>query len=281
MNSEDLRAILSDPRNLAWCYEQEIAWKRGNLKNGHFYLRNLTGNGPKARQLCGEVFVDLCRELQSEHGRIPSVLDVGCGPVTSFAYLAYEGLADVVGVDPLAGRYTRLLADFGFESPAEQLDGAGEWLDELVPEREFDIVTARNALDHHQCPPLAWMRMFERTRVGGYLFQSHSIREATKEGWKQLHQFDLYPDKENAHIWIDDGGGGEFCLTKGLPLETVRFRANHNDDGTGWFTSIHRKRGTSIPAEYYAGVLTHAARALRKRHEWALEIETCADSRIR
>ena len=281
MSCNTVRAVRSDPSNLAWCYEQEIAWKRGNLKSGDYYLRNLTKNGPMARQFCGGVFVELCRELAVEQGRIPSVLDVGCGPVTSFAYLAYEGLAQVVGVDPLASRYSELLANFGLESPAEQLDGAGEWLEDVVPEREFDIVAARYSLDHHQCPALAWLRMFEHTRVGGYLAQSHSIREATKEGWKQLHQYDLYPDEDHTHLWLGDGRGKDVCLTSGLPLEKVVSRANHNDDGTGWFTSVYRKRETAVPADYYARALEHAARSLKKRHEWALSLESLIDRQFR
>ena len=281
MSSNIVQSVMSDPRNLATCYEQELAWKRGSLKTGHFYLQNLTKNGPKARRFCGGVFVDLCREFAAEHGRIPSLLDVGCGPVTSYAYLVYEGLANVVGVDPLASRYSKLLADFGLESPAEQLDGAGEWLDDVMPEREFDIVTTQNSLDHHQCPALAWLRMFEHTRVGGYLAQSHSIREATKEGWKQLHQYDLYPDEDHIHLWLDDGRGKDLCLTNSLPLEKVFSTANHNDDGTGWFTSVYQKHDTSVPDDYYSRVLEHAAHSLKKRHEWALDLESLIESQFR
>jgi hypothetical protein len=202
------------------------------------------------------------------------MLHVGCGPVTSFAYLAHEGLADVIGVDPLAERYAALLADFGLKSPAQQLNGSGEWLERVFPDRQFDIVATRNALDHHQCPPLAWLRLFERTRVGGYIAQSHSIREATKEGWKQLHQYDLYPDDDNTNLQLSDSEGRHICLTSGLPLEKVFSTANHNDNGSGWFTSMYRKQNSVVPAEYLAGILEHLAFSLAKRHEWALHLET-------
>ena len=202
------------------------------------------------------------------------MLDVGCGPVTSFAYLAHEGLADVVGVDPLASRYAALLAEFELESPAEQLDGAGEWLEQVLPQRSFDIVASRNSLDHHQCPALAWLRMFEHTRTGGVIVQSHSIREATKEGWKQLHQYDLYPDEHHTHLKLDDFESNHMCLTSGLPLEKVFSAANRNDDGTGWFTSIYRKVDTEVRADYYASVLEHSSRALARRHDWALGLES-------
>ena len=202
------------------------------------------------------------------------MLDVGCGPITSFAYLAYEGLADIIGIDPLASRYAALLADYGFESPAKQLDGAGEWLERVLRGRVFDIVTTRNALDHHQCPALAWLRSFEHTRMGGYIAQSHSIREATKEGWKQLHQYDLYPDEDHTHLKLDDSEGRHLCLTSGLPLEKVFSTANHNEDGSGWFTSVYKKLDTVVPADFYASVLEHAAHSLEKRHEWALGLES-------
>lgn len=267
-------AIMSDPRNLAWCYQQELAWKRGNLQIEDWYLQTLTRNGPRAREICGRHFVALCREFSAAHGRIPSMLDVGCGPITSFAYLAHEGLAEIFGVDPLAGRYAALLAEFGLESPAEQRDGAGEWLERVWPGREFDIVVTRNALDHHQCPALAWLRMFEHTRIGGYLAQSHSIREATKEGWKQLHQYDLYPDENHVHLWLDDGRGKDLCLTSELPMEKVFSTVRHNDDGTGWFVSVYQKKDTVVPGDYFEAVLEHAAHALEKRHRWALGLES-------
>ena len=273
MKSTASHSILFDTRNLAWCYEQELAWKRGRLKQKDPYLQDLAKNGPNAREFCGAIFIDLCRKFMKEHGRTPYMLDVGCGPVTSFAYLAHEGLASIVGVDPLASRYAVLLAQFGIESPADQRDGAGEWLERALPERAFDIVATRNSLDHHQCPPLAWLRMFEHTRTGGYIAQSHSIREATKEGWKQLHQYDLYPDDDHRHLHLEDGEGRHICLTDGLPLDKVFSSANHNDDGTGWFTSVYRKLDTSVQPDYYSSVLEHAAYSLAKRHEWALDLE--------
>ena len=267
-------AIMSDPRNLAWCYEQELGWKRGRLKERHWYIHELANNGPRARQICGVAFVDLCQQFSKAHGCVPTMLDVGCGPVTSFAFLAHEGLAKIVGIDPLASRYATLLSDFDLRSPAEQLNGAGEWLDGVIPETSFDIVATRNALDHHQCPPLAWLRMFEHTKVGGFLGQSHSIREATKEGWKQLHQYDLYPDDDHTHLQLSDGEGRRICLTSTLPLEKVLATARHNEDGTGWFTSLYKKTDAVVPADYYASVLEHAAYSLAKRHEWALHLET-------
>lgn len=152
MSSNVVRSVISDPRNLARCYEQEeLAWKRGSLKTGHFYLQNLTKNGPKARQFCGGVFVD----------------------------------------------------------------------------------------------------------------------------------YDLYPDEDHTHLWLDDGRGKDLCLTNRLPLEKVFSTANHNDDGTGWFTSVYQKHDTSVPDDYYSRVLEHAAHSLKKRHEWALDLESLIESQFR
>jgi len=38
--------------------------------------------------------------FKRQHGRRPDVLDVGRGPISSLAYLAYHDLANVVGIDP-------------------------------------------------------------------------------------------------------------------------------------------------------------------------------------
>ncbi|MEO0792705.1 MAG: class I SAM-dependent methyltransferase, partial [Pseudomonadota bacterium] len=62
-------------------------------------LHDLVENAPNARKICGSQMIALCEELRSELGRPVRILDLGCGAVSSLAYLHHAGLADVVGVD--------------------------------------------------------------------------------------------------------------------------------------------------------------------------------------
>src|SRR5215211_3684999 len=117
--------------------------------------------------------VRLATDFASARGRPPTILDVGCGPVSSLAYLVHERLATVVGVDPLAEEYRELLARYELSAPLRQVRGSGEYLDRVSFDVEFDIVFCRNALDHHQVPALAWLRMFEALPLGGHLIQRH------------------------------------------------------------------------------------------------------------
>lgn len=268
-----IRDLREDTRHLYNSLYWEVAWKRNSLENKHWYLQSLLNNDDECRRICGESIIDVCKAFQKEHGRIPYVADIGCGPISSLAYLVHEGLADVLGLDAVADEYADLLAQYDIKSPVKQVQGIGEYMDREIADESFDIVFCRNALDHHQCPALAWLNMFKMTKVGGQIIQSHSIREATKEGWKQLHQFDLYPDEE-LQLCIEDSSGHSFSLTKYLPITKTEHRLNVNDDQTGWFVSHYRKEHSEIDSSiFWSNMSKQLTTSFAKRSKWAFQLE--------
>jgi len=70
------------------------------LRTNHWYLQNLSKNGERCAEICGRTIIDMEASFKRQHGRRPDVLDVGRGPISSLAYLAYHDLANVVGIDP-------------------------------------------------------------------------------------------------------------------------------------------------------------------------------------
>jgi len=273
MDTIDLEKTLRDKRNISHSYHLEVIWKRGRLREGHWYINDLAANGERCRELCTEPMIELVEQARAEVGATPTVLDVGCGPVSSYAFLAHEGLAELTGVDPLADRYQKLLGSFGLSAPERQVDIAGERLTEEFGPESFDIVSIRNALDHHLCPALAWLNIFRAAKVGGYIVQSHSIREATKENWRQLHQYDLFPADDEGALMIEDARGVVVDLVSGLPLEHVSSKINRRDDGHGWMTVTYRKTGTEEAPEMLQGVIDMLGQSLEQRHRWATRLE--------
>ncbi len=110
-------------------------------------------------------------------------------------------------------------------------------------------------------------------RVGGILAHSHSIREATKENWQQLHQFDLFP--VGTSLWIEDNRRRPFSLTDGLPVEVAWHSvAEGATVSRSWFMGGYRKTGEEIGSvALYREALDQMRWAFEKRSRWAFRLE--------
>lgn len=268
-----VEALATRPSNLYNAFYWEVAWKNHSLRTGHFYLKALLNNEPEAKKICGEFAIEMANMVGTEIGRKPRIIDMGCGPVSSLAYLVHEDLAEVEGYDPLASDYEELLGRYGRRSPVPQFAAHGEYLEDVIRTKQFDIAHIRNALDHSQSPCVTWLNLFRLTSVGGYLIQSHSIREATKEQWRQLHQFDLFPD-EAGHLWLQDSVATRVCLTEALPLAIVKKAVNFSSETSGWMTIVYRKLSDSWQnASYLAACMDQMQAAYRRRFNASLELE--------
>ena len=269
---KQLNSVRKDIRNILYCLYLELVWKETSINNEHFYLKSLLNNDDQCKKICGEVVINLCNKFIEENSQKPDVLDVGCGPISSLAYLAHESLANLVGVDPIANEYKLLLEKHNFTSPVTQHHGIGEDLSDVFSDESFDIVHIRNALDHTQCPPLVWLNIFKLVKKGGLLIHSHSLREATKEGFKQLHQYDLYPD--NQDLCLEDKFGNIINMTGGLPVEVAYHTQNINDDGTGWFVTAYKKLDTEVTSvDYVNSILKALTVSFKRRSEWSFYLE--------
>ena len=270
MEERDLRRVVDrlrqDPRNQTTQLYLELAWKNHSLRTGHWYLKSLLANGEEARRTCGEILIEHCERFRKEHGRKAQILDFGCGPVSSLAHLVHEDIADVLGVDAIADEYAELLRRHGIESPVEQRRGIGEYLDEELSGSAFDVVHVRNALEHTQAPALTWLNLFGLTREGGVIVHSHAMREATAQGFKQLHRFDLFPRKQS--LWIEDGAGVKFSLTDGMPLVP-----RWTGVGKAWFSGLYEREPGWPKGPFLRHTLQQMRTAFGRRSAWAFELE--------
>lgn len=124
------------------------------------------------------------------------VLDVGSGVVSIL-----NGLVDVTAVDPLGDLYKLV-----FDYERHKLTAPLAYPAEEIPFRnEFDIVHISNALDHTQKPVIAYNRLINAVKPGGYLIVQGFENEGTFENWAGFHQNDLWIDDNK--LRLDTKGG--------------------------------------------------------------------------
>lgn len=141
------------------------------------------------------------RCLKAPPGSTVSILDVGAGPLTSLGKTWEGRRIDITAVDPLAGQYQSLLAEFGITPLVETQPGEVERLTRLFPRQSFDAVHMRNALDHSLDPLLGVRQMLEVTKPGGAVILWHAVNEAHETGYVGFHQWNLCPDEGDLLIW--------------------------------------------------------------------------------
>lgn len=120
-----------------------------------------------------------------------AILDVGAGPIT-YLGKATPGVAiQLTAIDALADRYAALFAEAGVVSPVVTGQGETERLRELFPVERFDIVCARNTLDHSYAPFDAISAMVAVAKPGGAVYLKHIQNEGEKQEYHGLHQWNL------------------------------------------------------------------------------------------
>lgn len=208
-------------------------------------LRGLVENAPNARKICGSQMIALCEELRSELGRPVRILDLGCGAVSSLAYLHHAGLADVVGVDADADAHATELAALGLTSPVRQIIGSGETLGDLFRPGSFDVVHARETLETSKVPGLVMLNIFDVLPVRGTFVHAHAICGATQRQHVAPFGYDLTPD-DDGHLVATDSDGVQIGLTADLPLSVIEHQAYECLETFGWFRTSYRKTSHEI-----------------------------------
>ncbi len=169
--------------------------------------------------------------------KVVSILEVGCGPVSGMGHVTATGRQlSIVYTDPLTDEYARLWCDAGIPQPHPIRRIPAEGLRRFFRLDTFDIVYARNCLDHGNDPPRAVIDCCLVTRPGGAVILEHKVNEGHVENYHGLHQWNLFPG--DGELWCEDREDEEVSVSRlALPLaETERIES----DGT-WFTVVFRR----------------------------------------
>ena len=120
-----------------------------------------------------------------------NILDVGAGPLT---YLGKKGNGKnitITAVDPLADEYDRILDKYQIQPLVRTQGLAAEDLTKEFPSDSFDLVFARNCIDHACNPERAILEMIDVVKGGSYILLEHGLNEAEDQNYQGLHQWNF------------------------------------------------------------------------------------------
>ena len=141
------------------------------------------------------------RALIPSPSDVVRVLDVGAGPATTVNKKWPGHEVVITAIDPLGSEYNVLLKKRGVTPPVSTLSYGGEDISVWLTPNYFDLVHARNSLDHSEDPVKIIEQMLGAVKPGSCVYLQHAVREATKQGKQGLHQWDFYAD--GGHFFIE------------------------------------------------------------------------------
>ncbi len=164
------------------------------------------------------------------------ILDVGAGPMTSLGKTHPSRGLVITAVDPLADRYDRLLGEAGIVPPVRTRACRGEELLEHFEPGSFDVVYARNALDHSEHPMRIVENMVRLLAPGGFVAIRHYRNEGETMTYEELHQWNFEIRDGHLRLWSPRA---DHDLTRALAgradVEAAQHAGSYHAD---WITAV-------------------------------------------
>jgi SAM-dependent methyltransferase len=140
------------------------------------------------------------------------ILDVGAGPLTYLGKVFDGKPVAITAVDPLADEYDRIFEKYQIHPLVRSQNLAAEELTTRFAPNTFDLVFARNCIDHAYDPEKAILQMVEVVKPGRYVLLEHKPNEAENSSYSGLHQwnFSLSPEGD----FLISSKAGQVNVTK-------------------------------------------------------------------
>lgn len=179
---------------------------------------------------------DLLKLVEKMSGSDLRILDVGAGPLTYLGKTSPQHRLEIVAVDPLAKDFDRLLNQYGVEPPIRTVSAHAEKLRAKFDENTFDLVYARNSLDHAYDLLTAVRQMAAVAKPGGLIVLEHYANEAQKMGYLGLHQWNF--SMSNGQLCVDNQVVSEVVS---VALQDV-LQAESCEENERLITAVFRKK---------------------------------------
>jgi SAM-dependent methyltransferase len=167
--------------------------------------------------------------------KTPKILDVGAGPMTALGKYLNGKQIDLTAVDALADYYDQLPFPKGLPIIKTQ-KCESEKLTEKFPDESFDLVYAKNTLDHSYDPVEAFMQMIAVTKRGGIIVTEHAANEALNANWDGMHQWNFHIENRDMKI---SNKSDTLSLTHAITGKALII--DLSPDGDAWVTCVLRK----------------------------------------
>ncbi|MEZ4617656.1 MAG: class I SAM-dependent methyltransferase [Caldilineaceae bacterium] len=135
-------------------------------------------------------------------GSTIKILDVGAGPLTYLGKIWPGRTLEITAVDPLADEYAAIFQRHQLAPPIVTQRGAAEELVAQFGENSFDLVHARNCIDHSFDAVRAIEQMVAVAKPGGLVYMHHAVNEADTEGYHGFHQWNFHGTTE--WFWVSN-----------------------------------------------------------------------------
>lgn len=174
----------------------KLRWKFNISSEIRFWDKCIRTNGliwPEEYKLRLDPFLPLQEEIVKllPKKKIINILDVGAGPLTYLGKIYKDVKINIIAVDPLAEVYDKLLRKYSLVPLIRTKKLDAEKLTTKFAECSFDLVFARNCIDHSYSPVNAILEMLKVTRNNCHVLLMHRPNEAEKENWRGLHQWNF------------------------------------------------------------------------------------------
>jgi len=126
------------------------------------------------------------------------ILDVGAGPLTSLGKKLPGREIEITAIDARADEWDRLLEKYGVQPIVRSQKLLAEELTGRFAVDTFDLVYARNSIDHCDDPERAVVQMIEVVKPRCYVVLEHSQNEGEHSGWRGPHQHNLSMSSDGA-----------------------------------------------------------------------------------
>ena len=127
------------------------------------------------------------------------ILDVGAGPLTYLGKICKGRDISIAVVDPLADEYDRLLGKYKITPLVRTYKLAAEELTNVYSQNTFDLVFARNSIDHCSNPEIAILQMINVAKSNCFVLLEHKVN--TKK-YKELCEITSEIVEEKDGDWI-------------------------------------------------------------------------------
>jgi ubiquinone/menaquinone biosynthesis C-methylase UbiE len=119
------------------------------------------------------------------------ILDVGAGPLTYLGKMYKDIEINITAVDPLADDYEKLFKKYNITPLVRTKRIAAEKLSKMFSEDSFDLIFARNCIDHSYSPEKGILEMIKTVKKDCYVLMIHRPNEAINENYEGLHQWNF------------------------------------------------------------------------------------------
>jgi len=201
------------PQNQFWT---GVKWRIALILVGtEFHEYNLDENRDKLL-----IHFTSTRELQIELSSLldklnltetAKVLDVGAGPISKVGKIYRGAKIDLVAIDPVANQYSRILKSLNLIPVVETVSGYGEKLTKQFQLNFFDLIHARNCIDHSKNPILVIMEALRVLKPGGYFYLNHYLNEGQVAAYYGLHQWNFF-EKNNLFYISNQDHNIKICV---------------------------------------------------------------------